>query len=682
MGIKVACYDCGSDIEVSESWYNAVKRSNKQFRCKACTKLWRQQAMKNRMDSMSDEDKQKMYNKIVEKNKINYSKMSKEDIAKRMTNLQKASAEWRKNVTPEEKERISKIHTKTNKRVWEEYRNNPEKYAEYLKKLNNRWKNKTDEEKKQFSDAIKNRWNNYSYEELSAVKNRMKNGAIQRWENMDDDTKMELSDKISDSMKANWENDKYRDKQLNAIRDGYYTWWDNLPNKEERYKPIVSNMLSSRKEWWNNLPDSDKDIMINNLHEQRDEWWKKSPISSKEAFIKKVLTSSSGKNKLHLRFESRFNKLGYDLIPEYPTSNHGVMHCWDYAIFRDNELCMLLDLDGAYFHADICDYDGMHSKIEYDEKRGLSIPNNVKWCIIYEKDFDKSFAYMQSLIDLSYTEFIEKRVKEYRSMPFPYPEYTDTELMKSYRDLCKLNCDDKYHKSLNVNTRIGDRLIQHFHHSMYKHLLIDTWNSDESLRDMIKHGYLYHSYLNKNKILQGFNIYEPCKRTQYISAGKAKMIINKYLSQYDEVFDPFSRFSGCMLGCISLDKRYIGQDISEVHVRETNEMITFLKNHAIEFDVQIDAVSSLLTTTGDYECLFTCSPYGNKEQWEDVPVDTRSCDDWIDICLNNFKCKRYVFVVDETTKYKDNIADVITNKSHFGSNAEYVIIIEGGNVNI
>ena len=199
---------------------------------------------------------------------------------------------------------------------------------------------------------------------------------------------------------------------------------------------------------------------------------------------------------------------------------------------------------------------------------------------------------------------------------------------------------------------------------------------------MITNGYLYHSYLNKNKILQGFNIYEPCKRTQYISAGKAKMIINKYLSQYDEVFDPFSRFSGCMLGCISLDKRYIGQDISEVHVRETNEMITFLKNHAIEFDVQIDAVSSLLTTTGDYECLFTCSPYGNKEQWEDVPVDTRSCDDWIDICLNNFKCKRYVFVVDETTKYKDNIADVITNKSHFGSNAEYVIIIEGGNVNI
>ena len=528
MGIKVTCCDCGNDIEVSESWYNAVKRSNKQFRCKACTKLWRQQAMKNRMDSMSDDEKKKMYNKIVTKNKINYSKMSKEDIAKRMTNLQKASAEWRKNVTPEEKERISKIHTESNKRVWEEYHNNPEKYAEYLKKLNNRWNNKSEEEKKQFSDAIKDRWKNYD-------------------------------------------------------------------------------------------------------------------VNQRSAHVKKMISASSNRNKLHSYFESRFNELNYDLIPEYPTTNHGVTHCWDYAVFKDNELCMLVDLDGAYFHADICDYDGIHSKLEYDEKRGLSIPGDVKWCIIYEKDFDKSFTYMQSIIDLTYDEFIVKRVKEYRSMPFPYPEYNDNELLRSYRDLCKLNCNDKYHKSLNVNTRIGDRLIQHFHQSMYNNL-VSTWNNDDLLRSMITNGYLYHSYLNKNKILQGFNIYEPCKRTQFISAGKSKMIINRYLSEYNEVFNPCYNYDGIMLACIVMNKRYIGICNDETHLIESSNLLEFLRDNEIDYDVSLSKSNICNQTT--YQCLFT-----------EVFTDNQ-----IDECLTKYHCKRYVFLIDNTLNYVDNVIDITNDK--------------------
>ena len=651
MGVKVKCCDCGSEVIISESWYNMAKREGKSFRCKTCTKLWRQRSMKQRMDSMSDEDKKQMYSKIVAKNKINYSKMSKEDIAKRMTNLQKASAEWRENVTPEEKERISKIHTETNNRVWEEYRNNPEKYAEYLKKLNERWNKKTDEEKKQFCDAIKDRWKTYSKEELNEVKNRMKNGAIQRWENMDDNDKIELSNKISDSMKLKWKTNEYRDKQLNVIRDGFYAWWNSLPNKEERYKPIVYSMLSGRKEWWDNLPDSNKNIMINKLHEGRDDWWGKSPVTSKEAFIKKVLTSSIGKNKLHLQFESQFNELEYDLIPEYPTTNHDITHCWDYAIFRDNELCMLIDLDGAYFHADICDYDGLHSKEEYDEKRGLSIPDGVKWCIIYEKDFDKSFAYMRNILSLSYDEFISKRFKEYHSMPFPYPEYTDSELLRSYRDLCKLNCDDKYHRSLNVNTRIGDRLIIHFHPSIYNNS-IDTWNNDKELRNMIKHGYLYHSYLNKNKILQGFNIYEPCKRVQYISAGKAKMIMHRYLSEYDEVFDPCYNYGGIMLACIAMNKKYIGLFEDESRLIESSNLLGFLWDNKIEYNATLIKYDSCNQST--YQCLFA----------------EASTDEMIDQCLSKYRCKRYVFLIDDTINYVDNVVDI--------SNDKFIILIGNG----
>ena len=54
----------------------------------------------------------------------------------------------------------------------------------------------------------------------------------------------------------------------------------------------------------------------------------------------------------------------------------------------------------------------------------------------------------------------------------------------------------------------------------------------------------------------------------------------------------------------------------------------------------------------------------------------------IDICLRKFKCKRYLFVVDDrsTVKYKNNVVEKIKNRSHFGSNFEYVVLIENNDV--
>lgn len=110
---------------------------------------------------------------------------------------------------------------------------------------------------------------------------------------------------------------------------------------------------------------------------------------------------------------------------------------------------------------------------------------------------------------MTYDEYVDYKINEYYSMPFPYSEYTNYELMKSFNDLKRMNCNDKYHHSLNINTRLGDRLIHHFHQSIYrdKHMY-ELWYNEDVLREMIIKGYLYHSYINKNKILQGFNVHK------------------------------------------------------------------------------------------------------------------------------------------------------------------------------
>ena len=87
---------------------------------------------------------------------------------------------------------------------------------------------------------------------------------------------------------------------------------------------------------------------------------------------------------------------------------------------------------------------------------------------------------------------------------------------------------------------------------------------------------------------------------------------------------------------------------------------------------------NILQSTGEYECLFTCPPYADKEQWQDVPISTNTCDDWIDECIKRFKCRSYVFVVDQTNKYNNNVVDVIENKSHLNNNKEFIIVIDSG----
>jgi len=130
-----------------------------------------------------------------------------------------------------------------------------------------------------------------------------------------------------------------------------------------------------------------------------------------------------------------------------------------------------------------------------------------------------------------------------------------------------------------------------------------------------------------------------------------------------------------MLGVLSLGKEYIGQDISLIHSNESNRIIEFLKEHKFKVNASVNQ-RDILESFGEYECLFTCSPYSDKEQWKDVPVDNRSCDDWIDECLKRFKCRKYLFVVDNTTKYQNNIVETISNRAHMSDNSEYVILIE------
>lgn len=414
-----------------------------------------------------------------------------------------------------------------------------------------------------------------------------------------------------------------KNKINKKIGDANLIVWENKSNEErERISKVHSELGKQR---WAKMTSKQRTKYTNIFRSYYDSWYNNLSKKDKADHIKNMLYKSSGDNKLHQRFEYEFySHFGdkYYLKSEYVEIINKHLHPWDYAVFNlNNELVMLIDLDGAYFHADICDYNGIQSHETGDINRRFTIPDGVKWFILYELKFDECFEYLSSIIDLSYEEFINKRFKEYSNMPFPYPEYTNAELLKSFNILCKMDCV-KYKQFHWYGIRIGDRIIYHFHRSIwskeYQGIIPQIIYEDYiTLREnLTKHMFL-HNYLNKNKILQAI------PHVPIVSAGEIKLIINDYLSDFDTIFDPYFNYSSVMLACISMNKRYVGLCDDEVQVNESIKIIEFLKLNGIKLDVRINEYYT------KYDCLLTCI-YDHQN---------------IDEIIAKYYCKKYGFII-------------------------------------
>lgn len=295
----------------------------------------------------------------------------------------------------------------------------------------------------------------------------------------------------------------------------------------------------------------------------------------------------------------------------------------------------------------------------YEAKRQIALSNGVK--ILFENDIKFAIDYVNEKYGPNYV-YIWKIDKN----SFPY-ETTAKSQLNGYFDV-----------------------LRHFHKSIYhaktkgcNYSPFEAWFDKKFVKSIVDNRIEQSNYKDKltpRSIIQGFSATGKAKKVSVFSPQRASDIISKYLSDAKQIFDPFSGFSGRMLGAIMNDIPYIGQDVNLIHVNESNDIIRFLINKGKNFLANVSC-KDIFDSYGEYDCLFTCSPYGNKEDWGNENQRNLTCDEWIDECLKRFKCRKYVFVVDNTEKYKNYIVDVIENKSHFGENTEKIILIDKSNNN-
>ena len=396
----------------------------------------------------------------------------------------------------------------------------------------------------------------------------------------------------------------------------------------------------------------------------------KHPIINPE--VRSRIAKSAKTSSLELRISKALDNYKVEYIHHYSIIKGELSHEFDFYL---PEYKMLIDADGAYYHSYLDDPNGTTVNDYWDDIRTYLVPNDHEFYLIVEETEEKSIKTLFKILQqkdeniFSYDSYLYEWC---RSISFPYPKYTNERLNKEWRRLREYQ-NDKYVPQC----RIGESIVKHFHPSIYSSHVknypspIEGWNNDKILKKVIKNRLIYVNDVDPSKILKGFNVSKLCPIVSIFNPILAKYITQKYLSNYSMIFDPFSGFSGRMLGAVSCGKQYIGSDIRNEVIIETNNMIQFL-------NIQSASVSQcdiLTSTEKQYECMLTCPPYGLKEEYGNES-GFNSCDSWIDICIQKFKCKRYCFVVDNTSKYESNVVEEFNSTSHFATVKEKLVIID------
>ena len=338
---------------------------------------------------------------------------------------------------------------------------------------------------------------------------------------------------------------------------------------------------------------------------------------------------------------------------------------FDFAVFNNSELKLLIEIDGIYYHGLTEDSNGKHVRGETDCERFSKVPEGVKYIVCDDNNIEKCFDEITKVYDMDYNEWIKSIIGDLPK-EFPFPKYDDKRLQKDWKHLQEWEW--------NKNSYVGSSIVRHFHESIWEAHVgknispVECWNNKELLEKTVRNRMIYSSRLSSQSIVDGFNVSKIAPKVSVFNPMLAKYLIKTYLNEFSEVFDPFSGFSGRLLGCCALGKKYVGQDINTKHVIESNRIIDYLRLNASvkEQDIFIDQ--------GKYECLFTCPPYGLKEIWNENETNY-TCDMWIAQCITRYDCEKYLFVVDSSERYKDYIIGEITNCSHFCNRKEYIVLI-------
>lgn len=380
------------------------------------------------------------------------------------------------------------------------------------------------------------------------------------------------------------------------------------------------------------------------------------PSKSKEIRSKSVRTSKSSRSKIdNSKFDSKYERDVYDfcLRNNIPIEDKQVPIKFEYngkehTTFIDFKIDgYLIECKGSHLLEGVFDYKQevpIEKKLEiYKQNHVIIVTSDSK---IFPKAESEKSNGLKYLNKCPYP-LIGIDIELFRNPEFPY---------RNDRPKCF------------YNVKVDN-----------KPSALEAW-ADEALRwKMIKNRINYvGGFINNKSILTAMNVTRTCKQPSWFDKKYAKDLIQKYITS-DVILDPFAGWGTRCDAAKELNKKYYGWDLNKELVDWHHE-----KGRLFDTGCGIEYGDANNIKTIRENCsVFICPPYTNFEIYFDgQDLKTTQCE-WLQIVMNNIpNAKEYLMVckiVDEG--FEKYIVEEKVNKSHLGTNKEYVLLVPGNHQN-
>ena len=600
----------------------------------------------NRIAAMSDERRAEIGQKISETKIRRNQEMSEEERAARKARMQAERVVYWNSRTEEQRQAIIDRLTKNAQELWDK-NGNPEKQQAIIDNLRKAsdayYASLTDEELQQRVEKLQEgnrKWReNMTDEERAKESERLSQQTQAMWDNMTEEQYNEMMRKRQESMEKRLSDPEYRAAYGKALSEGQTRHWANMSEEEREYQ------LRGLQEFRDGLTDTEQELEFRELFHE-----------------------------YHLDDTYRY-------VYEDKQERDGYSHQWDYGIYskEDDQLVMLVDIDATAFHGDYREYDANNLGSHSDFTRQKTIPDHMRATVLRANRLLYDFSDMVKELQLPYDAFVEERMKQMRFNGFPFPEYRNVELRRSYEDLC--NFPGKYGtlSDYTKNAQVGMWLVHHFHPSIYRSHVVgkpspyEAVQNDVQLRELVENHTLFRNNNDPNKLLQGFDCCEEVPKIHIFSPNHARILIQRYLSEFSTIHDPLCEFSSTLLGAVSLGKRFIGLHYSDVLINESNRLIRWLQSYYPETNAILQQAIRI-QAMGEVSCMLTRFPGSQQCIFEQSPMKNTP-DEFIRQFMKASSCKRYVFVVPSTEEFRDCVVDTIPDR-HDPDWKELVVVID------
>lgn len=342
--------------------------------------------------------------------------------------------------------------------------------------------------------------------------------------------------------------------------------------------------------------------------------------------------------------------------------------------------------------------DSLYEKQVYDfcKLLGLSIERNIPIQFEYEGkcrttfiDFRidgllfevKGLPYLQGVYDYAQLVPIDKKLQIYRENHvilitdyamrdlFGHKDSTESNGLK-HLDICP-------NPLIGVDIKLFDDTVEFPYADNKPKCFYDVsvngrpsqysaFNDNKTRWEIIKNRIQYvGGFIDAKEILVGLNVTRKAKQPSWFSKSFAEHLISTYCT-CDTIVDPFAGWGTRHDAAVNLKKKYIGCDLNpELVAWHTSCNRNITCEDATNFKY------------GGKCSVFTCPPYSDTEIYFEGQKILDECS-WFDIIIKNIpNASEYVMVCHQVSdKYKPFIVETKENKSHFGSNTEYVVVVK------